>query len=146
CDPAQMVTLSPFTSATAHEGPIIPWSWNGQRYVDSKVLLACENALSGLPLLATDRSRKLLVFFKYASSSSRLAGNFVPGVVQTTFRAFAARIALHSFCATTPTKFPCCTTFTTPGMCATELSSTFCGFEFTTAGRTTRPCSISGIR
>ena len=31
CEPDQTVALSPWTSATAHDGPIMPCIWNGQR-------------------------------------------------------------------------------------------------------------------
>ena len=56
-----------------------------------------------------------------------------------TFNARAAWIAAHSVSATTPTKFSCCTSLTTPEMCRMELSSMLAGLELTTGGRTTRP-------
>ena len=58
----------------------------------------------------------------------------------------AASIACQGLCATTPTKFLRTTTFTTPAISLTELSSTLTTVAPTAGGRTTRPCSIPGSR
>ena len=63
-----------------------------------------------------------------------------------TFSLLAACIACQGFSATTPTKFFLTTTFTTPGIPATELSSTLTTVAPTAGGRTTRPCSMPGTR
>ena len=45
-------------------------------------------------------------------------------------------MAAHSVSATTPTKLPSRTTFTIPGICGIEDSSTLAGCELMTGGRT----------
>ena len=63
-----------------------------------------------------------------------------------TFNWLAICTACQGFSATTPTKFFLTTTFTKPGMPATELSSTFTTVAPTACGRTTLPCSMPGTR
>jgi hypothetical protein len=58
----------------------------------------------------------------------------------------AACSACHGLSATTPTRFFLTTTFTLPGMPATELSSTFATVAPTDGGRTMRPCTMPGTR
>ncbi len=104
---------------------------------------AWANAASVFPFGIGPLSAKLFVVVRYASTASRVAGSGA-GVDHVTFRFFAAWIAAHSVCATTPTKVPSCTTLTIPLMPAIELSSTRSGFEIVVAGLITRPCSMPG--
>src|SRR5205814_5827786 len=65
---------------------------------------------------------------------------------QVTRRAAAACTACHCRSATTPTKSFLTTTFTLPGIPATEVSSTLTTFAPTVGGLTTLPCSMPGTR
>src|SRR5258708_35357771 len=63
-----------------------------------------------------------------------------------TFNTNAAWMACHSLSAATPTKSFLTTTWTLPGIPATELLSTLTTVAPTTGGRTTFPCSMPGRR
>src|ERR1700720_4116935 len=88
----------------------------------------------------------VLVFFRYSNTASREVGYLLSDSDQVTFSLRAAWIAAHSVFATTPTKLPSCTTFTTPATEEIEPSSTLSGLVLARAGRTTRPCSMPGTR
>ena len=135
-EPDQTVALLPCTSATAHDGPIIPCIWNGHRYVASNVFDACANAAATLPVLVADAlGHRLRVLQVVVNRRSGPAGNCVGGADHVTFSARAARIAAHSVSATMPTKLPFCTIRTMPGIFAIDRSSTDSGVELTTGGR-----------
>ena len=110
CVPDHTVAPSGLTSATAQEGPIIPWSCIGKLYVAFSVRLAVPSAASTSPWLSRTSflisgDWRVAVYRSFGSGRSC-------GSDHLTFSSRAALIASSSRSATTPTKFAFRTTLT----------------------------------
>src|SRR5436190_23085483 len=142
-----------WTSAIAHVGPIEKWPLYAYLYVAVSTFAELASAASTLPTFVVKRAG--LVVFVSPACRSQLQKFPDPesfgSDFQTTFSCAAAWIASYSFGATTARKLLTCTTLTF-GMCEIDFGSTLIGKWFcdVTApcpcGRTTRACSIRGIR
>src|SRR6185369_3700080 len=104
CEGDQISALPPFTSATAHDGPIEPWVWTAKSYVALIFFAAPAMAAFGSPRSTATSS---LAIFDDRTCSQIFDGSGSPSHFDhVAFSARAAFTAAHSLSATTARKLP----------------------------------------